>query len=149
MAILLFFYCYYLNLFYFTNAKQVCSILKQGTVEPRESMEPAEPLQNAFSWILREWFAPTQLGSSWAWSPRNIWNLVLSACNFPAFWEHLKPFRHINRTSSERHNSTQKIVCLTQYLHWQTRITLNYAIELYCFWPHEVNFLSRNLPFCV
>ena len=37
-----------------------------------------------------------------ACSPNKIWNLALSNCHFPAFWEHLKPFRHINSTSSRK-----------------------------------------------
>ena len=44
-------------------------------------------------------------GGLGACSPKKIKNLVASECNFPSFWEHFKPFTHINSTSSERHNS--------------------------------------------
>ena len=63
---------------------------------------------------LHEWFAPTWLREMC--SPKKIWKLVLSECNFPAFWEHPKPFRHVNSTSSERHNSVQKFILVVQWL---------------------------------
>ena len=65
-----------------------------------------------------------------ACSPKKIWNLELSECNFPAFWEHFKPLRHINSTSPERHNSHKKsILCVNPS---QPKFTLQFNNILQC-----------------
>ena len=76
-----------------------------------EGMLPQEYISNL---VLSEGkFHAPLLGVLGACSPvKKIWNLELSECNFPAFWEHFKPLI-INSTSLERHNSAKKsFLCL-------------------------------------